>query len=211
MARLSSQVRMGWFPLPDAEGRRIREHFLYPASQVTALDPCAGEGKALAVITEGIQRQRCGIELDAYRAEQATTRLNHVIYGDCFDVDCRVESLSLLHLNPPYSNVPHEDSAAQRLEELFLQRTYRWLKPSGVLILVIPVLQLAVCGNILSTNFKDTEVYRLNEPESVEYKQIVVFAVCVTAASATDCRTGRLTCRGSTTDARQTILTRCPS
>jgi SAM-dependent methyltransferase len=177
MARISALERMGFFPLPEAEARRIRRHVLYPASKLTALDPCAGEGKALALITEGASGQRCGIELDAYRAEQAATRLDQVMYADCFDADCRVESLSLLYVNPPYQDAVHEDGPGQRLKELFLRHVYRWLKPGGVLILVIPIAQLPVCGNILSRQFKETQVYRLTEPASVQYHQIVVFAV----------------------------------
>jgi hypothetical protein len=177
MARPTSKMRMGYFPLPEAEARRIRQHLLFATSSFTALDPCAGEGKALAVLTEGTQGQRCGIELDGYRAEEAIRRLDQVIYGDCFDVDCRVESCSLLYENPPYDLAASDDGSGERLEALFLQRTFRWLKPGGVLILVIPVAQLAVCGNLLSVQFQDAEVYRLSEPECVQYKQIVVFAV----------------------------------
>lgn len=177
MARIASIARMGWFPLPDAEARRIRAHLVFPGSRSTALDPSAGEGKALAAITDGAQGQRCGIELDAYRAEEASKRLDHVIYGDCFDVDCRAESVSLLLLNPPYQEASRDDGPSRRLEELFLQRTHRWLKPNGVLILVIPVTQLAVCGNILSRHFRQTEIYRLTEPASAEYKQIVIFGM----------------------------------
>lgn len=177
MARIWSLAKMGFFPLPEPEARRIRQHLLYPASHFTALDPCAGEGRALEIVTEGAQGQRCGIELDAYRAEEAAKRLDKVIYGDCFDVDCRVESVSLVYLNPPYQPAAHDDAPSQRLEALFLQRAYRWLKPAGVLILIIPIAQLAVCGNTLSRQFKDATVYRLTEPASVQYHQVVVFAV----------------------------------
>jgi SAM-dependent methyltransferase len=168
---------MGYFPLPEVEARRIRQHLSFPPSDFTALDPCAGEGKALAAITDGTSGQRCGIELDANRAGEARTCLDRVVYGDCFDVDCRVESCSLIYENPPFDVVASDDGLSQRLEALFLQRTYRWLKPGGILILVIPVAQLAVCGNVLSIQFKDTEIYRLSEPECIQYKQIVVFAV----------------------------------
>ena len=176
MARPGSRVRMGFFPLPEGEALRIRQHLKFPTSSFTALDPCAGEGKALATITDGFRGQRCGIELDAYRAEEARQRLDQVIYGDCFDVDCRVESCSCMLLNPPYDNTDDGDGVSQRLETLFLQHTYRWLKPGGVLILVIPVSQIAVCGTILSVQFKDAEVYRLSEPECVQYRQVVVLA-----------------------------------
>jgi hypothetical protein len=149
---------MGYFPLPEAEARRIRQQLVFPASSFTALDPCAGEGKALAVITEGTRGQRCGIELDAYRAEETRQRLDQVIYGDCFDVECKVESFACALVNPPYDDVPDGDGAGQRLEALFLEHTYRWLKQGGVLILIIPLAQLALCGNLLSVQFKDVQV-----------------------------------------------------
>jgi SAM-dependent methyltransferase len=177
MSRKAAMLRMNYFPLPEAEARRIRGHLAYPASLFTALDPCAGDGKALALITEAGQGQRCGIELDADRAEAARRRLDQVVYADCFDVECRAASVGLLYINPPYSHVVGDEGRGQRLEALFLQRTHRWLKPGGVLILVISSAQLAICGNLLSTQFKDTELYRLSEPESVRYKQIVVFGV----------------------------------
>jgi len=177
MSRPQNKLRMGYVPLPEAEASRIRRHLTYPTTGFAALDPCAGEGRALELITEGASGYRHGIELDAHRAALARERLGAVIYGDCFDVDCRAESFSLLTLNPPYDTAVNDEGPSERLEALFLQHTYRWLKAGGVLVLVIPVTQLAVCGNRLSVQFKDAEVYRLTEPESLRYKQIVLFGV----------------------------------
>ena len=59
------------------------------------------------------------------------------LHGNALETHCPVESCSLLYLNPPYD---HELGSGhnQRMEQVFLSHTYRWLKPDGVLILVIP-------------------------------------------------------------------------
>jgi 16S rRNA G966 N2-methylase RsmD len=51
-----------------------------------------------------VERYRYGIELDVYRAEQARFVTTETIQGDCFDVQCAVESFSLVYLNPPYGH-----------------------------------------------------------------------------------------------------------
>ena len=116
------------------------------------------------------------IELDAFRAEEARLVLDHVIQGNCFDVHSAVESFSLLFENPPYDFEIGENRNG-RMEYLFLEHTYRWLKPGGVLVLVIPGDRLATCAEILAVHFRDKALYRLSEPESIRYKQIVVFGV----------------------------------
>src|ERR1019366_185335 len=65
----------------------------------------------------------------------------------------------------------------QRLELVFLEHTYRWLKPGGVLVFVIPQPQLRPCARILSEHFADLFVYKLTEPASVQYKQVAVLGV----------------------------------
>ena len=63
------------------------------------------------------------------------------------------------------------------MERLFLEHVYRWLKRSGVLVMVIPSDYIRDCTQVLSFQFKDVHIYRLTEPESVKYKQVVVFGV----------------------------------
>ena len=97
------------------------------------------------------------------------------IHANTMDVRCPAESLSLLYLNPPYDWECGE-SNNQRLEYVFLEHTYRWLKPTGVLIFVIPQPRLSKCARLLAEQFTDLQILRLTEPESVRFQQIVVLA-----------------------------------
>src|SRR5579871_5792884 len=71
MSRLAAKVRCNYYPLPLGEAERIRRLVQFPAEPFSALDPCVGEGIAFAAITRDSSARRYGIELDAYRAEQA--------------------------------------------------------------------------------------------------------------------------------------------
>ena len=170
-----ARQKLCYFPLSPREAERVRQ-FLVFGEAASVLDPCAGTGAALARVTSNARALRCGVELDAFRAEEARKVLDQVIQGNCFDVQCSVESFSLLFANPPYDHEVSEGRNA-RMERLFLEHTYRWLLPGGVLVLVIPGGRLGECAEILAVHFKDKAVYRLSEPEAVRYGQIVVFGV----------------------------------
>ena len=82
-----------------------------------------------------VTAHRYGIEIDAYRAEQACALGIETLQANTMDVRCQAEAVSLLCLNPPYDWESGE-SNNQRLEFVFLEHTYRWLKAGGVLIFV---------------------------------------------------------------------------
>jgi SAM-dependent methyltransferase len=173
---LRGKAKLGYFPLPVKEAERISRCLTFPAEPCSVLDPCIGEGLALETITRHANAKRYGIELDAYRAEQARLRADGVVHGNCMDVSCAVESCSCLFINAPYETTCG-DTRSERLERVFLEHTYRWLKPGGVLILVIPGGSLIHCSDILTVHFKEKRILRLTEPESVKYRQIVVFGI----------------------------------
>jgi hypothetical protein len=52
MARLAAKARCNHYPLPDQEAGLIRTCLIFPAQPCCALDPCAGEGRAMAIITQ---------------------------------------------------------------------------------------------------------------------------------------------------------------
>jgi hypothetical protein len=171
--RFQGKSRLGFYPLPLSEAQPIRRFLCFPDAPSSAIDPCIGDGVAFEAITGGAQVLRYGIELDAYRAEQARQRIPNIIQGNTLEVQCPVECFGLLYLNPPYDwTLGPADS--RRTEQSFLSHTYRWLKPGGVLLLVIPGDRLAECSQILSIHFRDVRVYRLEAPECVRYKQVVV-------------------------------------
>ena len=174
--RLPGQERLGFYPLPPREAERIRRFLTFPDKPCYALDPCVGDGAAFAEIASAKKALRYGVELDAGRAEQARAKGSEVIHGNCFDVQCPVESFSLTYLNPPYDFEIGEERS-QRMEKLFLEHVYRWLKPLGILVLVVPAKRIADCAVLLSRHFRDMRVYRLTEPESVRYEQVVLLGI----------------------------------
>jgi hypothetical protein len=173
--RPHGKSKLGFFPLPVPEAKRL-QNCLLAGSEFSSLDPCVGDGVAFVNLVAGMQARRYGIEIDAYRAEQARGLGIETLQASTFDVRSPTEALSLIYLNPPY-DLETGASNNQRLELVFLEHTYRWLNPGGVLVFVIPQTQLRVCARVLSEHFADLSVYRLTEPASVQYKQIAVLGV----------------------------------
>jgi hypothetical protein len=170
--RPHGKIKLGFFPLPLPEATRLKNCLEF-ASVFSALDPCVGDGEAFTHLLHGVIAHRYGIEIDANRVDQARAVGIETLQASALDVRCQPEGVSLLYLNPPYDWESGE-SNNQRLEVVFLEHSYRWLKTGGVLVFVIPQLRLAECARLLSEHFTDLRVFRLTEPASLEYKQIVV-------------------------------------
>jgi Uncharacterised methyltransferase family (DUF6094) len=173
--RPQGKTKLGFFPLPIMEAVRLRNCLIF-SSEFSAVDPCVGDGGAFSRLLTGAHGYRYGIEIDANRAEQAGVLGIETLHANTMDVRCPAESVSLLYLNPPY-DLEVGQTNNQRLELVFLEHTYRWLKPGGVLIFVMPQPQLKSCARILSEHFGDHAVYRLTEPASVQYRQVAVLGV----------------------------------
>ncbi len=174
--RTQAKLKLGYYPLALAEAGRIRNYLQFPNESASILDPCAGTGTALRALSEGTAVRRYGIELDAYRAEEARKILDEVIHGSAFDTHAPVDSFSLVYLNPPY-DFEMGEGKNQRIERLFLEHVARWIRPGGVLVMVVPYDRVCDCRTVLTPQFKDKTIYRLTEPEAVAYKQAVVFGV----------------------------------
>jgi hypothetical protein len=140
------------------------------------IDPCVGQGTALQLVTSDAPLWRYGVELDAERANIAGSKGIETIQGNAFDAIAKPESFSLLYLNPPYDS-EIGSIGNRRMEAVFLEHTYRWLRMEGILILIIPFERLHDCTGILSSHFTNLKVFRMTDPDSVQYRQIAVFGV----------------------------------
>jgi tRNA1(Val) A37 N6-methylase TrmN6 len=174
--RTQARLKLGYYPLAPVEATRIRRYLQFCPGIASVLDPCVGTGAALCALTEGAQVRRYGVELDSYRAAEARQRLDDVIQGNIFFTHAAVESFSLVYLNPPY-DFEIGEGKNQRLEPLFLEHVGRWVRPGGVLVMVIPYDRVYECRSVLTAQFRDKTIFRLTEPEATVYKQVVVFGV----------------------------------
>ena len=146
--RPHGKTKLGFYPLPVPEAGRLKNCLVFPP-EFSALDPCVGDGVAFTCLLAGTQARRYGIEIDANRVEQARGVGIDTLQANTLDVRCPAETLSLLYLNPPYDFETGQTNN-QRLELVFLEHTYRWLRPGGILVFVIPQPQLRVCARILN-------------------------------------------------------------
>ena len=175
MARSAARLKMGYYPLPPTEAQNIRS-LLDFSGPCSVIDPCAGKGTALNLITAGAPVLRFGVELDTGRAEEAGKTGSRMMQGNVFDAHAKVESFSMVYLNPPYDSEINL-TGNRRLERLFLEHTNHWLVQHAVLVFVIPFEQLSDCAGILSANFTRISAFRMADAESVRFRQIVVFGV----------------------------------
>jgi hypothetical protein len=127
-------------------------------------------------ITEGAPVFRYGVELDTERAREASATGILTVHGNLFGATTKAESFSVLYLNPPYDEeIGSYDN--KRMEYLFLHHTFRWLVQGGVLIFVVQHGQLEPCIPLLSAQFGWFQVFRLTDPESERFDQVVLLAV----------------------------------
>lgn len=173
--RNAARLKMGYYPLPESEGVKLRSLLSY-SQPASVIDPCVGQGVAIQIITQGAPAKLYGVELDAERARIASAKGIETVQGNAFDAIVRSESFSLLYLNPPYDS-EIGPIANRRMEAMFLEHTYRWLAMEGILVFVIPFERLHDCVGVLSSHFANLNVYRMTDPDSVQYRQIAVLGI----------------------------------
>jgi hypothetical protein len=68
-----ARIKLGYYPLPQEEAKRLRKLLEFSARTTSVVDPCVGTGVAPHQLTDGAEAQKYGVELDANRAVAAAT------------------------------------------------------------------------------------------------------------------------------------------
>ena len=177
-------VKNGYFPTDEATLERALAALAPADGPMCILDPCAGEGVAIAEAAHALGREQVqafAVEYDAERASHARQLVDRCIHGDLMDSLISRQSFGLLWLNPPYGdlskdvngNIGYQGQGRARLEKLFYQRALPLLQYDGVLIFIVPsyVLDPELVG-WLTRHLKDLRIYRAVE---TQFKQVVIF------------------------------------
>jgi hypothetical protein len=179
--RIQGRIKMGHYPTPARVVKLIRQCLSFPSSQFSCLDPCCGEGNALADLISETAAITYGIEPDHRRAEKSKGHLNHVLRCGIEETRIQHRSCSLLFLNPPYDESTLEEEAeskTERQERAFLRVTAPYLIQGGVLVYLIPQNRLdKPVARLLASRFEHISVFRFPDQEHGDFRQIVVFGV----------------------------------
>ena len=178
-------AKNGYYPTDEATLERTLA-LLEPSNNghMHIIDPCAGEGVALAEAAHHLGRdhvQAYAVEYNTERAMHAKSLVDHCLRSDLMDTMISRQSFGLLWLNPPYGDLPadfnglstYQGTGRKRLEKLFYQRSLPYLQYDGILVFIVPytVLDAELC-TWLSNHFTALTVF---EAVDKQFKQVVIF------------------------------------
>ena len=177
-------AKNGYYPTDEATLERALNALMPSDGPICILDPCAGEGVAIAEAAHALGREQVtafAVEYDQARANHARQLVDCCIHGDLMDTLISRQSFGLLWLNPPYGdlskdasgNMGYDGKGRARLEKLFYQKTLPLLQYDGILVFIVPsyVLDQELAG-WLTRHFTDLSIHRAVDPQ---FKQVVIF------------------------------------
>ena len=177
-------IKNGYFPTDEPTLERVLNALAPSPGPLCILDPCAGEGLAIAEAAHALGREQVkafAVEYDAERAAHARRLVDRCLHGDLMDALISRQTFGLLFLNPPYGdlsrgvdgNIGYQGQGRPRLEKLFYQRSLPLLQYEGVLVLIVPfyVLDAEFVG-WLTRHFANLRIYRAVD---TQFKQVVIF------------------------------------
>ena len=179
MARPNAQINMEYFPTPAAVVEQLARYIHVPLpAETRLLDPCLGEGLALAQLGRLLSCPNTyGVELDTNRAREARPRVLRAVQGSYTDLHTAINAFQLLWLNPPYDY----DGDRRRMEVTFLRtcNAKGWLQPGGLLVWIVPeaTVRRDDARKYLPAWYDQLVCFRFPTVEYARFKQVVVLGV----------------------------------
>lgn len=181
-------VKNGYFPTDEVTlGRILQAIDAQTHQKLAILDPCCGEGSALAEVQHhlralGAQVESYGVEYNAERAQNARQWIDHMAHADIAEMAIKVRQFGALFLNPPYGDMVSDqaqlDAATHgknRLEKHFYKLAHPWLMADGLLILIVPHYVFdAEFSALVAKSYRDVRVFMAPEKK---FKQCVIFGI----------------------------------
>lgn len=178
MARLASQIKMGFYKTPVEVVNQISKT-INISSKARLLDTCCGEGEALKIIASNTDSETYGVELDKERFDKAKDALNNVVWGDSiYELICSQKAFGLLWLNPPYDTDEGGcDQKRERLEVQFLTRHWGYLQKDGALVYIIPSPILEKVAAFFRYKCKKLSIMRFPNDYYWDFYQVVIICI----------------------------------
>ena len=101
-------AKNGYYPTDEPTLERALNALMPSDGPMCILDPCAGEGVAIAEAAHALGREQAkafAVEFDAERARHARGLVDHCLHADLMDTMVSKQSFGLLWLNPPYGDL----------------------------------------------------------------------------------------------------------
>lgn len=180
-----------YLSLPDPFVAMLRSMLKLPTKPYPVLDPFLGDGQAMLSLVTDTPAYVYGNEWHKDRVAEARRRLEtarahrriaevRVAEGDMTQARCSREALSLLLYHPTYDW--EELGEAKDLKEKrwigrYLRRILPYLAPNGVLIAVIPHIQIDAVSRLLSTHLRQLRWFRFPDEQYIRWPALVVVGV----------------------------------
>jgi hypothetical protein len=185
-------IKAGYFPTDEVTLQRIGQMLkLPPTGLVRMIDPCCGEGTAIADLRHMLAAQKeegvtatteaLGIELDSERAWHAKKLLDRVLHTDIHDAVVKPRSMGLLFSIHPMGTVSRIKQASESCMPM-PRKLSAWsgrscakqchLAYGGVLVYIVPHYALdEEIRSYLVRNFQNLRVFMAPERQ---FKQCVI-------------------------------------
>lgn len=175
MPRLTSLEKGGFYAFPDQYLPPIASLFTPATQGGKILDPCAGEGEALAHLSDAWNLTPYANELDLERAAACVEKFGAVqaVQGDIFQLRASTNGFVAAWVNPPYTSDMGGDE--KRRELAFLRHALKWVQPGGAIFWVVYAHHLtADAALVLAKNCSRVDVWVVPELHMGTYQQIIV-------------------------------------